>query len=70
MSYYSHIIRIVDRVTICVETSSQGIGCFLEEEFIELIHMNPLIVSYLTFNETPLPSKVHNIACHLMWLDL
>ena len=45
-----------DPMTISVETIRIDSGCFLEKEFIELIHMNPFKVLYLIVN--------HVDSCH------
>ena len=40
----THMISMVDPITIGVETLRIDSGCSLEKEFIELIYMNPLMV--------------------------
>ena len=44
LSDLTHMISMADPVAIGVETLSIDSGCSLEKEFIELIHMNPLMV--------------------------
>ena len=41
LSDINHMISLVDSVIIGVETPKIDSECFLEKEFIELIHMNP-----------------------------
>ena len=41
LSDLTYMMSIVDLMAIGVETPSIESGCFLEKEFIELIHMNP-----------------------------
>ena len=38
-------------MTICVETLRWSIGCYLENDFIEYTHMNPVMTLYLTLNQ-------------------
>ena len=45
------MISVANIVVISVETLRIDIGCYLEKEFIELIHMNPWTVLYLTINQ-------------------
>ena len=40
----THMMSMVDSVTIGVETLRIDIGCFLEKEFNELIRMNSRII--------------------------
>ena len=40
LSYPTHMMSIVDHITIGVETLRIDSGCSLEKEFTELIHMN------------------------------
>ena len=46
----THMMRMVDFVTICVETLRWSIECSLENFFIKLIFINPCIILYLTCN--------------------
>ena len=46
-----HMMSVVDHVTICVEIPMIDSEYSLENEFIEIIHMNSLMVLYLTVNE-------------------
>ena len=48
---FAYIMRIVNLVTICVETLVCDVGYSLEKAFNKLIHMHPLIVFYLTINQ-------------------
>ena len=41
LSNLSHMMSMVDRITISVETLRIDSGCSLEKEFTELIRMNP-----------------------------
>ena len=44
-------MSMVDPIAIGVETLRIDSGYSLEKEFTELIHMNPLMVLYLTVNQ-------------------
>ena len=44
LSDQTHIMSTTNGVTIGVKTLRIDSGCSLEKEFIELIHMNPLMV--------------------------
>ena len=46
----THMISMTDLMAVGVETLRINIGCSLDKKFIELIHMNPRIVLYLTIN--------------------
>ena len=46
----THTMSMVDRVTIDMETLMIDSECSLKKEFIELIHMNPWMILYLTIN--------------------
>ena len=37
----THMMSMTDPVAISVYTLTIDSGCFLEKEFIELVHMNP-----------------------------
>ena len=41
LSNRSHMMSMVDRIAISVETLRIDSGCSLEKEFTELIRMNP-----------------------------
>ena len=41
LSNPTHMMSMVDLITIGVETLRIDSGCFLEKEFTELIRMNP-----------------------------
>ena len=41
LSNPSHMVSMADLIAIGVETLRIDSGCFLENEFTELIHMNP-----------------------------
>ena len=41
LSDLTHMMSMVDRVAINVETPRIDSVCYLEKEFTELIHMNP-----------------------------
>ena len=45
------MMSMADLVAINVETFRIDNVCSLEKEFTELIHMNPLMVLYLIFNQ-------------------
>ena len=45
LSNLTHMMSMVDHVAIGVETLTINSVCSLEKEFIELICMNPLMVS-------------------------
>ena len=47
----THMISMTNHVAIDVETSTIDSGCSLENEFTELIHMNPLMVLCQTVNQ-------------------
>ena len=47
----AHMMRMVDHMTICVETLRQDIGCSLKNKFAKIICMNPRMVLYLTTNQ-------------------
>ena len=47
----THVMSIADHVAICVDTPMIHSKCSLEKEFIELIHMNHLMILYLKFNQ-------------------
>ena len=51
LSDLSHIMSMIDLVSIDVETQRIDSGCSLEKGFTKLIHMNPLIVLYLSVNQ-------------------
>ena len=44
LSDSTHMRSMVDHVAIDVETLRINSGCSLEKEFIELIHINPLMI--------------------------
>ena len=48
LSNQSHMMSMADPIAISVETLRIDSGCSLEKEFTELIHMNLLMVLYLT----------------------
>ena len=41
LSNPTHMMSMADHMAISVETPKIAIGCSLEKEFTELIHMNP-----------------------------
>ena len=41
LSNSTHMMSMNDLISIGVETVRIDSGCYLEKEFIELIHMNP-----------------------------
>ena len=56
LSNPTHMMSMADPVAIGVEAIKIDSGCSLEKEYTELIHMNPLMVLYLTVN--------HVDSCH------
>ena len=53
-------MSMVDLVVINVKTRKIDNGRSLDKDFIELIHMNPSLVLYLTINKVDL---CHNCVC-------
>ena len=51
LSDLSHMMNMIDLVTIGIETLRIDIGCSLEKEFIEVIHMNPSMALNLIVNQ-------------------
>ena len=51
LSDLTHMMNMIDLVTIGTETLRIDIGCSLEKEFIEVIHMNPSMVLNLAVNK-------------------
>ena len=51
LSNPTHMMSMADPVAIGVEALKIDSGCSLEKEYTELIHMNPLMVLYLTVNQ-------------------
>ena len=51
LSNLTHLMSMADPIANSVETSRIDSGCSLEKEFTELIHINPLMVLYLTVNQ-------------------
>ena len=60
LSNLTHMMSMADPIAIGVETLRIDSGCSLEKEFIELIHMNPLMVLYLTVNQV---DSCHGCVC-------
>ena len=48
--YSTRMMSMVDLIDISVETPRLGSECYLEKEFIKLIHMNTQKVLYLIVN--------------------
>ena len=51
LSDLTHMMSTADPIAICVETLRIDSMCSLEKQFTELIHINPLMVLYLTINQ-------------------
>ena len=51
LSYLTHMMSMIDHVTINVETPTVDNECYLEKELTEFIHTNPSIVLHLTVNQ-------------------
>ena len=60
LSNPTHMMSMVYLIAIGVETLRIDSGCSLEKELTELIHMNPLMVLYLTFNQV---DSCHGCVC-------
>ena len=56
----THMISMADLVAIDVETPRIDSRCSFEKAFIEFIHMNPLMVLYLTINQV---DSCHSFVC-------
>ena len=50
LSYPNHMMSMAHLIAIGVETLRIDSGCSLKKDFTKLIHMNPLMVLYLTIN--------------------
>ena len=48
LSDLSHVMSMADLMATDIGTPRIDSGCFLEKEFVELIHMNNLMVLYQT----------------------
>ena len=51
LSNLTHMMSMIDHVSISVETLKIDSGCYLENEFNELIYIYPCTVLYLTVNQ-------------------
>ena len=60
LSNPTHMMSMTDPIANGVETLRIDSGCSLEKQFTELIHMNPLMIIYLTVNEVDL---CHDCVC-------
>ena len=68
------MMSVADHVAIGVETLRIDSGCSLEKDFTKLIHMNPWMVLYLTFNRV---DSCHGCVCgpltwdtkDILWMD-
>ena len=54
------MMSMVDPIALGVETLRIDSECSLEKEFTKLIHMNPLMVLYLTVNQV---DSYHGCVC-------
>ena len=56
----THMISMVDHVSIGVETLRIDSGCSLEKKFTKFVCMNPKMVLYLIINQV---DSDHNYVC-------
>ena len=66
LSNPTHMMSMVNPITIGVETLRIDSGCSLEKEFTKLIRMNPWMVLYLAVNQVDL---CHCCVCGLLNWD-